>query len=415
MVNTFYDSYRILMKIYGEKAYIKQAISSEVIEPINKNTVIKICYGVVERDITLEYYLSKFCDKRPKLPIRVLLKIALYNIIYMQKAPYAVTDSAVELCKKLGKGGASGFLNAVLRKYIKNPQIQLPENKLYNYSVRFSYPQFAVELLVKYYGEKTAEQIMQYGEVNTFLRFAKGIDGNHYLCSIGKPFEKTPFENTFMFKNFQRDEGFFTGKYTFQSIGSVAICNVVEGGENLLDCCAAPGGKSVYLAERFTNVTACELHPHRARLILDYAERMGATNVEVRCEDATCFNQEYSGKFDAVLCDCPCSGFGVVGDNPDIKLNREIQNVHELAELQLKILQNASKYVKSGGCLYYSTCSVFNCENDEIIEKFLKLNNDYKPQKINSALAHLDSEFGLQFLPHLSLGAGFYVCKLRKL
>ena len=152
MVNLIYDAYRVLFHVYSEKAFIKQAINGEVIEPLNKNAVIKICYGVVENDIYLEYLISKLCSKRPKLPIRILLKISIFCIKFLNKHPYAITDNAVELCKKLGKSGMSGFLNAILRKYISNPDIKLPSNELEALSIEYSYPLFAVKELVSDYG-----------------------------------------------------------------------------------------------------------------------------------------------------------------------------------------------------------------------------------------------------------------------
>lgn len=416
MVNLIYDAYRILFHVYSEKAYIKQAINGEVIEPLNKNAVIKICYGVVENDIYLEYVISKLCDKRPKLPIRILLKIAIYCIKFMNKQPYAITDNAVELCKKLGKSGMSGFLNAILRKYIKNTNIALPVNETDRLSVIYSYPVFAVKELINDYGIEQAKAIMGYDDVISYLRFAKGVDGEAYLSNINAVYNKTPFNNCFALSNFSREDGFFDGKYTFQSIGSVAICDIVENGANLLDTCAAPGGKSVYLAERFLRVTSCELHAHRVQLIEEYARRMNINNLCAMQMDATVFNPDFAEKFDAVLCDVPCSGFGVVKDNPDIKINREYENVAQLNEVQLKILTNASNYVKSGGCLYYSTCSVFKKENDGIIEKFITKNADkFQVVKVNSPLNNLETKFGLQFLPNISNGAGFYVCKLQKI
>lgn len=415
MVNLFYDSYRILLRVYSDKAFIKQAINSEVVEPINKNTVIKICYGVVEKDIELEYIIKSLCDKRPKLPVRILLKISIYCIKYLQKAPHAVTDSAVELCKKLGKSGMSGFLNAILRKYIKNPQVALPKNQIDFLSIKYSFPKFAVENLIADYGMDLAVKIMEYDLPHTFLRFADEIDGGEYLDLLGKQFECTPFKNTFMLKNFTREEGFFEGKYTFQSIGSVAICNAIEGGDSLLDCCAAPGGKSIALTNKFNTITACELHPHRAELIKDYAERMKVNNLSIQVKDATVYDPNFKEQFDVVLCDAPCSGFGVTLDNPDIRINREYENIEQLTEIQLKILNNVAKYVKSGGFLYYSTCSIFKKENDKTVEKFLSDNNSFKVVSLNSPLNHLTMQYGLQFLPNLSFGAGFYLCKMQKI
>ena len=415
MVNLFYDSYRILSRVYGEKSYIKQAINSEVIEPINKSTVIKICYGVVERDIELEYIIKNLCDKRPKLPIRILIKISIYCIKYLQKTPYSVTDSAVELCKKLGKGGMSGFLNAVLRKFVKNPDILLPTNKIARLSVKYSYPEFAVKEIIENYGEELGEQILSFDEVLTYLRFNDGVDGADYLSKLDKDYEITPFKNCFALKNFNRDEGFFDGTYTFQSIGSVAICDIVESGEKLIDACAAPGGKSVALSSKFKEIVSCELHEHRAKLIVDYANRMKVSNISVKVQDSTVFNPEFNDQFDGALCDCPCSGFGVVKENPDIKINREYDNLLQLTEIQLKIIQTVANYVKSGGCLYYSTCSIFKKENDLVIKCFLESSKDFCVEQIDSPLNHLKTTYGLQFLPNISSGAGFYICKLRKL
>jgi len=415
MLNTFYDSYRILMRVYGQKTFIKQAINSEIIEPINRSAVIKICYGVVENDIYLEYVLGKLCDKRPKSAVRIILKIAIYNIHFLNKSPYAVTDSSVELLKKLGKGANAGFANAVLRKYISlSDNIDLPENVTDALTVKYSYPRFAVELLVNHYGEETAEKIMGYDIAHNYVRFSENVDGENYLRGQNKQFEKTPFFNLYDVKNFRRNDDYDKGLYTFQSIGSVAICDIVPEGKILIDCCAAPGGKSVLCSAKFDNVYSCELHEHRANLIESYCNRMGVTNVNVKIADSTVFNKEFVGIADTVLCDCPCSGFGVVSENPDIKLNRAYSDIASLHETQVTILENCSKYVKSGGYLIYSTCSVFNEENDLTIKAFAPEKHGFEICDINSPLQGIKTRYGIQFLPHISDGAGFYVCKMQK-
>lgn len=422
MLNIFYDSYRILTRVYGEKAYLKQAIKSETIEPINRGAVIKICYGVLDEDISLTYYISRLCDKNPKLPVRIILKISLYNIIYLNKAPYAVTDSAVELLKKLGKSGASGFLNAVLRKFVREREnIGLPSgNDIAAVSIRCSYPEFLARELIADYGEETAEKIMGFRDPHTFLRFNTDEEGKKYLSEKGLSYEKLPFKGSFALKNFVRDDKFFEGLYTYQSVGSVAIADVISGGCELLDCCASPGGKSVLLSQKFEKVVSCDVHPHRVELIKDYCARMNVSNVMALVKDATEFCEDFNKKFDAVLCDCPCSGTGVIAENPDIKLNRENSSIEELCALQLKILKNCFKYVKEGGFLYYSTCSVLSRENDGMVQAFLHAlnaeNSDSRAEtvKIDSPLTHIKTKFGLQFLPEISAGAGFYVCKIKK-
>lgn len=419
MLNVFYDSYRILMRVYGQGTFLKQAINAETIEPLNKNTVIKIVYGTLDNDIYLDYVISLFSAKRPKLPVRVILKIALYNVLFLNKASYAVTDNAVELLKKLGKGGASGFVNALLRKIAATKgDIPLPDSnkdKLLYYSVKYSYPVFAVSELINDYGDEKAELIAGYDVPHNYVRFDKSVSGEDFLENAGKSYEHTPFPDLFDVKNFQRDEHFDGGEYTFQSIGSVAICYMIEGGEKLLDCCAAPGGKSVFLADKFSLVTACELHEHRAELIKKYADRMNRHNVSIVTCDSSVYNPAFDCGYDAVLCDCPCSGYGVVRDNPDIKLNRSEQSLSTLCETQLAILNNCARYVKPQGFLYYSTCSVFRIENDGTIQNFLSKNPDFKVVQANSALSCERTEYGLQFLPHISGGAGFYFCKMQRI
>ena len=248
----------------------------------------------------------------------------------------------------------------------------------------------------------------------TTVRFNKNIDGEKYLEERRWNFEKTPFDNAFFVKGFKRDEDYDKGIYTFQSVGSVAICDIVNGGNNLLDACAAPGGKTVNLADKFDNVTAFELHEHRAELIREYAERMQKSNITTVCRDSSVYDESYAEKFDVVLCDVPCSGYGVVKDNPDIKLRRTEQDIAELNKIQSEILETCSKYVKKGGYIYYSTCSVFKDENERICLDFLKNNKNFAPCETDSKLPCEKTAVGVSFFPDISFGAGFYVCKLKK-
>ena len=256
--------------------------------------------------------------------------------------------------------------------------------------------------------------MLGYDDENTFIRFNKGVDGLAFLQENKIDYQKTPFSDTFLVKNYKMDEHFKKGIYTFQSVGSVAICNVVGSGNSLLDCCSAPGGKSVYLADKFNVVTATEYHAHRCELIKSYAKRMGKENVQVINADSTIYNDKFDSCFDVVLCDAPCSGTGVIKDNPDIKLNRTESSILELTKTQTALLNNVCKYVKIGGSLVYSTCSILKEENDLVIEKFLSENGNFKVEKIDSPLKNIKTKYGLSFLPYVSLGAGFFVCKLKR-
>ena len=413
MINWFYDCYQVLNKVYSEKTFVKQAINSTILEEKNRSLTIKTCYGVLDKDIELSYYIKKITEKTPKLAIRTILKIAMYSIKYLQKKPYAVTENAVELTKKLGKKGASGFVNAYLRNFVNN-KIELPNDEIEYISVKYSFPKFAIEELLKYYGKERVEQILNVqSDYNTIVFY--NTDGEKYLKRAKANYLATPFDNVYNVKNFVRNKDYDEGVYTFQSLGSVAICDIVEPCEYLLDCCAAPGGKSIRLSYKCNKVLSFDIHAHRVELINDYKSRMKRDNVEVSLSDATMFDENLIEKFDAVLCDAPCSGLGVTLDNPDIKLNRELENVLELRKQQLSILKNVYKYVKKGGYLYYSTCSILPLENIEIINQFMSDIKGFSIEKINSKLQHEEVLGTNQFLPDISNGVGFYVAKLKRI
>ncbi len=405
MTNPFYDPYRVLTKIYAEGAHLKIALAETDLEELHRARTVKTVYGVLENDGYLSLCIKTFAQKSPKQTVRILLKIALYFLIFLKKPRYMVTDTAVDLLKKMGKGGMAGFVNAFLRNFNEG-KVLLPAGDE-GLSVKYNFPLFAVKKLKIQYGER-AEQIMVARSQGLSVRFVRGEE--KYL---GRPHENTPFKHLYLFPNFVRDDGFFEGDYTFQSVGSVAICSVVEPCERLLDACAAPGGKSVLLSEKCAQVTACELHPHRVSLIESYVSRMGVKNVTAVMGDSAVFRPEWEEQFDGVLCDVPCSGLGTVAENPDLPLRKTEQAFEELQTTQLAILKNCARYVKKGGALYYSTCSILEEENDNVVRAFLK-GSAFEAEETDCPLAHEKMQYGSQFLPDTAFGAGFYVAKLRK-
>lgn len=412
MLNYIYDCYTILNKVYSDKTFIKQAINSTIIEEKNRAITVKTVYGVLDKDIELSYYISSMTEKSPKLTVRTILKIAMYLIKYLDKKEYAVCQNAVELTKKLGKGGASGFVNAFLRKFIaKTPD--LPKNKIKNLSVKYSFPEFAVKMLVDKYGEDKTIEIISVEDDSNYL-FFPAIDGENYLNEKKVNYNKTPYDKLFAVKNFVRNQDFDKGIYTFQSLGSFAICDAVLSCENILDCCSAPGGKSINLSYKCKNVTSWDIHPHRVELIESYVKRMGVKNVNASVQDAKVLNKDFIEKFDAVLCDAPCSGLGVTIGNPDIKLNRTKEDLFSIKKEQLSILDNVSNYVKKGGYLYYSTCSILDFENIDVVNEFLSKKQNFKIEKLQSKLPHIDIFGTNQFLPNISYGQGYYIAKLKR-
>lgn len=406
--NPVYDPYQILVKIYSDGAHVKQAIADTYIEEQYRSRTVKIVYGVLENDGYFDFCIKHYAPKAPKLAVRILLKISLYMLLFMDKKRYMVTDCAVTLCKKLGKSGVSGFVNAFLRRFNREEvENALPKGEE-GEAIGLSYPLYAYKMLKKEYGNR-AKAIASASSKGVSVRFERGEKDYLERTHI-----KTPFACNYIFENFARDEGFDEGNYTFQSVGSIAICDVVEPCERLLDACAAPGGKSVLLAKKCGQVTSFELHAHRVELIRQYKERMGIKNITELQKDSAAFDPKYEEQFDAVLCDAPCSGFGTVSENPDVKLFRKAEDFAGLKKAQTAILDTVSRYVKKGGALYYSTCSLFECENDGVVGEFLKKHPEYTVESIDSPLAHDKKKFGLQFLPDTAYGAGFYVCKLKR-
>ena len=353
--NPIYDPFQILTKIYSDGAHVKQAIADTYVEELYKGRTVKIVYGVLENDLWLDYAIKFYAPKSPKLAVRILLKISLYMLLFMEKQKYMVTDCAVTLCKKLGKGAVAGFVNAFLRRFDKGAVDEALQKEKDGESISLSYPTYAYNWLKKEYGERAAA-IAVAPSKGVSVRFAAKELPEKYSK---KPCTATPFVGNYIFERFVRDDGFDRGEYTFQSVGSIAICNVVSPCDKLLDACAAPGGKSVLLSEKCGAVTSFELHEHRVALIESYKQRMGRENITAIQKDSAVFDPAYGESFDGVLCDVPCSGFGTLSENPDIKLFRKEEDFASLKKAQTAILNACCRYVKKGGALYYSTCSLF--------------------------------------------------------
>ena len=211
MTNPLTDPYLVLTKVYSGGKYLKQSLAETVVEPLNKARTVKICYGVLEKDGYLEHIVGANAKTKPKNSVKLVIKIALYMLEFMQKNDFMVVDYAVQLTKKLGKGGASGFVNAFLRSYEIPPLPQKTEERI---SVTASAPVWLVKKLRRSYKED-CEKILSAPSLGVCVRFERNAE--EYLK---KPHTATPFKDAYIFENFTRDGGFFTGDYTFQSIGS---------------------------------------------------------------------------------------------------------------------------------------------------------------------------------------------------
>ena len=367
----FLDAYKALKSIYSEGKYLSDAIQN-IPNGEDKALTVRIVYGVVERDVTLNYYIGQLTKKPPKLAIKLVLKIGLYCLRFMHSLPpYSVCDNSVKLVKAIGKGSLSGFINATLKSSI-DYQFEMPKNEAERLSIETSTPLWITKKIIKQYKEDYLKILGHNPTTKTHVRLNtlkwNRLQFDEYFSGceksdVGGAYVKVDDEIKGLFKS---------GKITYQSPQSMKIASLCVGfGDKVLDVCSAPGGKSVYISETLNQTVTCfDVHEHRVELIKKYAERMGA-KVEAQVHDATVFLPRYSELFDVVLADVPCSGIGVRYSKPDVLLNREEKDISDLSKLQQEILETSSRYVKVGGILVYSTCTIFNEENERVISRFL--------------------------------------------
>lgn len=414
-------AYKILNKIERDKAYSNIAVDTV----LNQNDVSSapfVCalvYGVIERKITLDYYLSQFLTqpiKKLNPQVLTILRMGVYQLKYMDKVPVsAAVNESVKLSKKVKCAFASGLINSVLRKIASN-EILLPNtnNKIYDLSITYSCPKTLVNHFVNDYGYLKAEEILKasIGSVPVFLRvntlkitYDKLIDElakegiTTKSCGNGTALEVVSGGAVF------KTEAYKKGYFHAQDLASQdCITNFVpEKNDVIFDVCAAPGGKSFAMAEIMENqgeIYSFDLYDHKIKLINDGAKRLGISIINAQIGDASVYNPDLP-KADKILCDVPCAGLGVIRRKPEIKY-KDFGFVDKLCELQYNILENSAKYLKEKGVIMYSTCSLSNKENAQVCERFLQEHKEFK----NGGMVTV--------FPHENGSDGFFYAKLIK-
>lgn len=399
----FLVAYKALRSIYSEGKYISDVVSN-IPDTSDKSLVTRIVYGVVERDVTLNYYISKLVEKAPKSAIKLVLKIGLYCLRFMDALPdYSVCDNAVKLVKDIGKSSLAGFVNATLKSSI-GKSFSLPDNSAERLAVESSTPLWITKKIIKQYGENAETILFNRPTTKTHIRCNTAKWSTIEFEKYFKDFEFSDVNGVYARPNEGIKELFKSGLITYQSPQSIKIARMALVGnpKKILDVCSAPGGKSVYLSEYSnTTVTAFDIHPHRVELIKKYAERM-SVKVNAVVMDATVFEGKYAEVFDVVLADVPCSGIGVRYSKPDVLLNREEKDIPELSRVQEKILEVSARYVKVGGAVVYSTCTVFEEENERVIDRFLKSHPEFS------------IEDTMKSVPGVSGNEGFFAMRIRR-
>lgn len=400
--------------------------------------ISRLCTGTVERYYTLDYRINQVASlpvKKMKPLIRNLLRLSVYQIMYMEQIPdSAVCNEAVKLAKKRGFTKLSGFVNAVLRSIIRtNETFALPDREKdpTNYlEVVYSVPRWLVQELLDQYGFKQVEAMLSASlekkrtSIRCNLKKLSPEQLKQQLIQEGVTVEESPYlEYAFYIEGYdylEKLNSFRQGYFTVQDVSSQLVCQVAGIKENdfVVDVCAAPGGKSLHAAETAKLVSARDLTDYKVNLIEENKNRLGVTNVETLCWDATVLDPNIIGKADVVIADLPCSGLGILGKKPDIKYKLTQNQQKELVELQRNILRTVKDYVRQGGTLIFSTCTVNQEENINNREWFLQ-NFDFEPESLDSflpkQLQDANTKNGyLQLLQGIHETDGFFIAKMRK-
>ena len=440
------NSRRVALEIFEDvirkDAYASLSLDERMrnanLSQLDKRFCASIVYRTIENLIRIDYALSFYLKDADALDpkARDILRISACQLLFHDRIPdNAVVDEAVKLTRALGMEGLTGLTNAVLRSMVREPdKIQWPgkEEGAHYLSILYSVPEWLAKTLMDAYGAEEAEKICAYRNENhyTVIRpnltrfsdeeFEKLLDKKVWAH------EKGAVPHAFrirMASDIGRDADYLGGNFSIQGESSMLAVQAldVKRGMQVLDCCAAPGGKSAYLAEQMQGtgrVYAWDVHDHRVNLIRAQMRRLKIDNIRPVVRDAAVFKEDLAGTMDAVLLDAPCSGLGVMDNKPDIKYRASEESVKELSALQEKLLDVCCQYVKRNGTLVYSTCSLLPQENTEQVKKFLARHPEFEiapmPQNFDEQWKARTTEYGLQLLPYRDGVEGFFIARMRR-
>lgn len=419
-------AFRMLSKIERDNSYSNLILSDMNTEglPLREKLLAHLLVKtVLERKITADYNLSLYLTqplKKLKPQVLTILRMGACQLLFTDKIPAsAAINESVKLAKNNGCAFASGLVNAVLRK-ISTKGLVLPDKKDFvkYLSVKYSFGEHICKSFIDYYSAENAEKIMEamLGAPDVYIR--KNNLKNEELTVLAEKSDYT--DNCYILKeqgSIPEMQDFKNGLFHVQDLSSQLCCRVLapKQGETVIDVCASPGGKSMTAAEMMNNegrIIACDIHGHRLKLIEDTAKRLGVTVIETKLRDGTDENAKLPTA-DRILCDVPCSGFGVAGKKPEIKYKSE-EEIKTLPEIQLKILENSARFLKKGGRLVYSTCTLIPEENIDVCRKFLSLHSDFHFVHIDDEIKGLRDGEALTVLPYVYGCDGFFIAAFER-
>lgn len=387
----------------------------------------RLCYGVLQNRLLLDWQLARFTKlDRLQPAVHEILRLALYQLTLTDKIPAsAAVNEAVEQTKRFANPQAARLVNAVLRSVLRAGELPQPPEEY----IKYSHPAELAALFEQQFGAETAQRLMQSHndapetviQINRLKATSDEVRdalSKERISCTAHPW-LTDCLTIHGTGNLEQLAAFRDGWFYVQDAAARLAVEAagLEPGMCVLDCCAAPGGKSFAAAIAMHNcgsLTSCDIHPHKLQLIERGAARLGISILQTRLQDASGFVPEWEHTMDAVLADVPCSGLGVIRKKPDIRY-KNLTQTERLPELQLAILKQQARYVRPGGVLLYSTCTILRRENDCVVSSFLQEHPDFSAETVhfpeNSGIP--DGEM-TTLLPCDHGTDGFFICKLRR-
>lgn len=435
-VKTLYD-------IDEKKAYsnikLNEYFKKYDLSSIDRAFASEIVYGTIRWRMKIDYLIKKF--SKPKLRdinkwTLNCIRAAVYQIYFMDRVPeFAAVNQAVEISKIKDKR-SSAFVNGVLRNILRNKDEfnNIKEKDVTKrLSIEYSHPEWMVKKFIKSYGEKFSRELMDANNkspelsvrVNTLKTNRERII--ELLSRKDVEVKGRPIEEGLILRGFsslEKSEEMSTGLITIQDESSMLVAKILEPmpGERIMDLCSAPGGKTTHIAQLMKNkgeIIAFDIHEHKLELVKSNAKRLGIDIIRTHLNDASVYQEKFNEYADRVLIDAPCSGIGLLRKKPEIRWNLSEEDIYKLEKIQYDIIKNGAKYVKKGGILVYSTCTITEEEDENILNRFLNEHNNFEivdicsllPKEITSSTCRNGY---IKLFPNTHSTDGFFIAKLKR-
>ena len=433
-------AYKVLLDIEKNNNYSNMAINKYFkdvkLSNQDRGLATEIIYGVIENKYYIDYMidkLSKVKTNKMEIYVKTLLRMGVYQIMFLNSiSDYAAVNETVNLAKKKNSK-VSGFINGILRNVIRQKEeigkVKTKDDIEY-LAIKYSYDKWMIKNWIAHFGKEFTEELVEannerpniYLRTNT-LKITRGelieklAEQNIKAEKVNVVEEAIKVEHL---KDIENNKLYKEGLFTVQDISSMLVGKILNPQKDtkVLDVCSAPGGKTTHIATLMENsgqVVSRDIFEHKIKLIQNSVNRLGLKNIDVQLFDALNLDKDSIDKFDSVLADVPCSGLGIIKRKPEIKY-KEKEEIKDLPKLQKQILQNAAKYVKVGGTLIYSTCTIQDDENIEVVESFLQSNKRFQLEKIENINIDLENEDKgyLKIYPNVHGMDGFFIAKLKR-